>query len=68
MQRDAQRLEAGTLRRVRRLLFSTLFLLGCDSVSDVVAKHRAGVEKTFATLKSLGPLVDAVPAVTEVKV
>ena len=53
---------------MRFLVLSPLLLLGCDSVSDVVAKHRAGVEKTFAALKALGPLVDAVPAVAEVKV
>ena len=50
------------------VLFVSFLLLGCDSVGDVVARHRGGVEKTFIALKSLAPLVDAVPAVTEAKV
>lgn len=52
----------------RVLLTWCLWLAGCESVSDVVAKHRAGVEKTFAALQALKPRVDAAEAVTAAKV
>jgi hypothetical protein len=47
---------------------SCLGLLGCESVADVVTKHRAAVEKTFADVQALKPRVDAAAEVTEAKV
>lgn len=49
-------------------LFLSLCWLGCESVADVVAKHRPGVEKTFAAVRALEPRVTAAAAVTEAKV
>lgn len=43
-------------------------LWGCDSVSDVIAKRRPGVEATFTRLKALELKVQATPHVSESKV
>jgi hypothetical protein len=41
----------------RVLPLACLCLLGCESVADVVAQHRPGVEKTFAAVQALAPRV-----------
>lgn len=35
------------------LLLSCLCLVGCESVSDVVTRHRAAVEKTFTAIQAI---------------
>ncbi len=50
------------------LLLACLALPGCQSAADVTAKHRAGVEKTFAALSALQPKVAAAEPVSEAKV
>lgn len=50
------------------LLLSCLALCSCESAADVIAKHRAGVEKTFAALSALQPKVAAAEPLTEAKV
>lgn len=50
------------------LVVSSVWWLGCESVSDVVEKKRAGVEQTFALLRALEPKVQATGPVTESKV
>ncbi|MFZ5446299.1 MAG: hypothetical protein ACOZQL_40300 [Myxococcota bacterium] len=44
-----------------RVALLGLVLSGCESVDDVVAKRRAGVEKTFAALSALAPKVKDAP-------
>lgn len=45
----------------RALLVGVLLsLCGCESVPEVIAKHRAAVEKTFAAITALAPKVAAV--------
>ena len=41
---------------------------GCESAADVIAKHRAGVEKTFRALNALQPKVAATEPFLEAKV
>lgn len=48
------------LAHMRSLLLLPWLLLGCESVPDVIAKHRSGVEKTFARIQALQPRVAAV--------
>ena len=45
---------------MRTLLLLCVMLLGCESVPDVIAKHRSGVEKTFTAITALTPKVAAV--------
>jgi hypothetical protein len=45
------------MRRLAIILVG-LALPGCDSVADVVATHRAGVEEVFRAIAALQPLVD----------
>lgn len=54
---------------MRPALLLCLCLLGCESVPEVIAQHRAGVEKTFAAIRLLAPKVAAVElgSLTEVK-
>jgi hypothetical protein len=53
----------------RVLPLACLCLLGCESVADVVAQHRAGVEKTLSAVQGLAPRVAATGPVftTQVK-
>ncbi len=50
------------------LLLSCLAVSGCESAADVIAKHKAGVEKTLVTLAALQPKVAAAEPLTEAKV
>lgn len=52
----------------RLLLLPLLCLFGCESAADVVAKHRAGVEKNFAAIQALAPKVAALEPGTVEKV
>ena len=45
---------------MRTLLLLPCLLLGCESVPDVIAKHRSGVEKNFARIQALQPRLVAV--------
>ena len=50
---------------MRLLLLSTcLCLAGCESVPEVIAKHRAGVEKSLSRIHALKPRVDAAEPIT----
>lgn len=52
----------------RLLLLPCLCLLGCESFTDVIAKHRAGVEKNFTRIQALQPRVAAAEPITTAKV
>lgn len=58
------------LRRSLLVSCLALGLIGCqsESLEKVTAKHRDGVEKTFAALRALEPMIATVPAFTEPKV
>ncbi len=45
---------------MKRLLLLPWLLLGCETVPDVITKHRSGVEKNFARIQALQPRVGAV--------
>ena len=46
--------------RKKWLLLLPWLLLGCESVPDVIAKHRSGVERNFARIQALQPRLVAV--------
>ncbi len=52
----------------RLLLLPCLCLIGCESVTDVIAKHRAGVEKNLTRIQALQPRVAAAEPITTAKV
>lgn len=52
----------------RLLLLPCLCLFGCESVTDVISKHRAGVEKNFTRIQALQPKVAAAEPITTAKV
>ncbi len=54
---------------MRFVLLPCLCLLACTpSVPEVIAKHRPAVEKTFASIQKLQPLVEGTAEVTELAV
>jgi hypothetical protein len=53
---------------MHRLLPLCVLLLGCESVPDVIAKHRAGVEKNFARVQALSLRVAGVESGSATKV
>lgn len=56
-----------TLTRRLLLLGPCLLLFGCESVSDVIAKQRPQVEKSFAAIAALQPQLSMakIPALTQ---
>lgn len=57
-----------TLRRLFFVVSSAALLAGCESVGDVVNKHRSAVQKVFGELQALGPKVKTLEPLTEAKV